>query len=249
MIAAAALLLTGCQADKASSSVDESSGVASSVDQTTSDTSAESTTAAEPDVTPAQPTAEAQNPESSESDDETVFRSGVWRGSNEYFLFYADGTGGVTRDFENGIGVPFEYEYGEESITFHMAASDNNTIAVPSDITEDSVTITWEDGTAEKFVYVSEDEEGFQFYSNEELEPIARRYFQANNPDSKAPELADVQTNDDGYATIQLYDQEGDNINTMAWYMINRVTLTGSDGMTGSAVNMSGFAEEETAEG
>lgn len=248
IIAAAALLLTGCQSNNVSSLSEESSNAASSAEQTSvpDDTSAESTTA-EPAVSSEQPASDAQTAETAESTDSTAFRPGVWRGSNEYFIFHSDSEG-ATSDFEIGTGVAFECEYGDENIVFHMASSDNNTIAVPSDITEDSVTLTWEDGTEERFVFVSSDDEGFKFYSNGELEQIARRYFKANNPDVPDPELAEVKTNDDGYATVQLYDMEDGNVMTSAWYMLNRVTLTGSDGMTGSAVNMSDFAGEGTTE-
>lgn len=252
MIAAAALLLTGCQSDKVSSQAEESSGAASSVEQTTvpADTSAESTPTEEPAVSSAQPAAEAPTLEASTNADAPVFKPGAWRGSNEYFLFYADGTGGATRDFEYGIGVPFEYEYGDGNIVFHMGSTDNNTAAVPSDISEESVTLTWEDGTEEKFVFVSDDAEGFNFYSNEELGQIAMRYYKANNPGDYAPANIAVQNSDDGYVTIQLYDSLDDHNSTSAWYMINRVTLTGSDSMTGSAVIMSDYAvAAETAEG
>ncbi len=250
MIAAAALLLTGCQSNQPSTSSVEDSSSAPTVEQNTAavDTSEESTPAAESDITSVQPTTEVQTTETSTEADSAVFRTGVWRGTSGYFLFRS-ASEGATLDFEIGTGVPFDYEYGDGNIVFHMGSADNNTIAVPSDITDDSVTLTWEDGTAENFVFVSSDAEGFRFYCNEELEKIARRYFQENNPDAQAPELADVKSNDDGYAVVQLYDMDGDNVITSAWYMINRVTLTGSDGMTGSAVNMSGFAEVGTAEG
>ena len=242
LIAAAALLLTGCQSGKESSVTEDSSSTTSSVEQTTSsdDTSTESTPVSEPDVI----TSEAQTAETSAGTDSVAFQTGVWRGNSAYFLFYADGTGGATRDFENGIGVPFEYEYGDGNIVFHMGSADDNTTAALTDVTEERVTLTWEDGTEEDFRFVSSDPDGFQFYSNEELEPIARRFYQSNNPDARSPEFADVKTNDDGYAVVQLYDMDGENVMTAAWYMINRVTLTGSDGLTGSAVNMSGFAEE-----
>lgn len=251
LLAAAALLLTGCQSDKVSSPAEESSGAASAVEQETShaDTSSENPPTAEPDATTAQPTAEAPTLEDSTNADAPVFKSGAWRGNSEYFLFYADGTGGSTSDFEYGMGVPFEYEYGDGDITFHMGSSDNNTTAVPSDISEESVTLTWEDGTAENFKFVSSDADGFHFYTNEELGQIALRYYKANNPGDYVPSNAAVQNSDDGYVTIQLYDSLDDHNSTSAWYMINRVTLTGSDGMTGSAVIMSDYAEAGTAEG
>lgn len=251
IIAAAGMLLTGCQSDKVSSPAEESSGAASAVEQETSpaDTSAENTPTAEPDVTTAQPTSESQTAQTSTSTEAPVFKPGVWRGNSEYILFYSDGTGGATCDFEYGIGVPFEYEYGDGNIVFHMGAADNNTIAVPSDIAEDSVTLTWEDGTAEKFVFVSDNAEGFHFYTNEELVQIAQRYYKANSPEGYVPGMAGTQNNDDGTVTIQLYDTLEDHNSTSAWYTIDRVTLTGSDDMTGSAVIMSDYAEAGTAEG
>ena len=220
LLAAAALLLTGCQSDKASSPAEEISTAAPSAEQTTSpaDTSAETTPAEEPAVTTAQPTAEASTPEDS-------------------------------TNAEYGIGVPFEYEYGDGNIVFHMGAADNNTIAVPSDIAEDSVTLTWEDGTAENFVFVSDNAENFHFYTNEELVQIAQRYYKANSPEGYVPGMAGTQNNDDGTVTIQLYDSLEDHNSTSAWYTIDRVNLTGTDDMTGSAVIMSDYAEAGTAEG
>lgn len=251
LLAAAALLLTGCQSDKASSPAEEISTAAPSAEQTTApaDTSAETTPAEESAVTTAQPTAEASTPEDSTNADAPVFKPGAWRGNSEYILFYSDGTGGATCDFEYGIGVPFEYEYGDGNIVFHMGAADNNTIAVPSDIAEDSVTLTWEDGTAENFVFVSDNAENFHFYTNEELVQIAQRYYKANSPEGYVPGMAGTQNNDDGTVTIQLYDSLEDHNSTSAWYTIDRVNLTGTDDMTGSAVIMSDYAEAGTAEG
>ena len=251
LLAAAALLLTGCQSDKVNSPAEESSGAASAVEQETTpaDTSAENPPTAEPEVTTAQPTAEAPTPEDSTNADAPVFKPGAWRGSSEYFLFYSDGTGGATLDFEIGTGVPFEYEYGDGIITFHMGSSDNNTIAVPSDIAVDSVTLTWEDGTAENFVFVSDNAEDFHFYTNEELVQIAQRYYKANSPEGYVPGMAGTQNNDDGTVTIQLYDSLEDHNSTSAWYTIDRVNLTGTDDITGSAVIMSDYAEAGTAEG
>ena len=110
--------------------------------------------------------------------------------------------------------------------------------------------VEWrEDGTEENFVFVSSDADGFHFYSNGELVQIAQRYYKANSTEGYVPGMAGTQNNDDGTVTIQLYDSLEDHNSTSAWYTIDRVTLTGTDDMTGSTVNMSDYAEAGTAEG
>lgn len=74
LIAAAALLLTGCQSGK-TDSPEESSGVTSTAEQTAASdvTSAESAPDTQPED-PTVPTAEAQTAESPDSAESTVFR-------------------------------------------------------------------------------------------------------------------------------------------------------------------------------
>lgn len=174
------------------------------------------------------------------------FKPGTWRGAEGYYFFRDDATSGCTLNFELGIGVGFDYEVMSRSegfVNFHMGAVDSSEGVVVSDLTEDSFTLTWEDGTKEKLVYVSsQPEDEFKFYTNEQLQQIALKYYQANN-DGYTPQYCGVQSNDDGTATIQLYDLVEDHNSTAAWYTIDRVTLKGTDDTMNTDVDMSAYAD------
>lgn len=174
------------------------------------------------------------------------FKPGTWRGADGYYFFNDDGTSGSTQSFEMGIGVGFNYEVMSRSngfVNIHKGAADVSEGVVISDKTEDSFTITWENGTQEKLVYVSpRTTDEFKFYTNEDLQQIALKYYQANN-DGYTPQYAGVKSNDDGTATIQLYDQVTDHNTTVAWYTIDRVTLKATDDIMGSEIDMSGYAD------
>lgn len=170
-----------------------------------------------------------------------IFKPGTWRGANSYYFFDRDGKSGSTLGFELGIGVGFRYEADAQSAVFHMGAADNNSVAAVSCASEDEVTLTWENGTAETLVYVSPlSSDEFVFYCDEQIAQIALSYYQANY--DYTPGSVGIQSNDDGTVTIQLYDNMGDHNATSGWYTIDRVTLTGTDDMSGESVDMSAYA-------
>ncbi|MGN1341545.1 MAG: hypothetical protein ACI4WS_14735 [Oscillospiraceae bacterium] len=182
-----------------------------------------------------------------EAEFKNYFKPGTWRGETQYFFFDEDGMSGSTLSFDIGIGVGFRYEVMSRSegfVNMHMGAEDNIEGVVISDKTEDSFTITWEDGSSEKFVYASPlTASEFVFYTDEQIVQIAQNYYQANNG-GYTPGSAGTKSNEDGTVTIQLYDSFDDHNSTAAWYTIDRVTLKGTDDIMGTEVDMSGYAAQ-----
>lgn len=246
ILLSAVLLCTGCQSkqnETASQPSDTSSAESTVTSAVTSSATSASTAetlpedtgeAAETSSATAEPTAEIQS--------EYLFKPGVWRGEDSYFFFHEDGSGQLLT-FEYGIGVGFQMEpFTGDSVTFHMGAADNNTVFGVSDVTGESVTLTTDDGTNDTLVYVCEgDSETFSFYSNEEAQTLALSFYQAQT--GYTPQYAAVQNNADGTLTIQLYDEVDGHNSTSAWYTVDRVTLVGTDDMTGDTVDLKTAAD------
>ncbi len=172
------------------------------------------------------------------------FIPGTWRGANSYYFFNEDGSSGSTQSFENGTGVGFRYEVMSREngfVNLHMGSSDNNSGVVISDMTEDSFTMIWEDGTAENFVYVSPlGANEFVFYTNEQIMDIAQRYYTGTT--NYTTQYCRADSLNDGTVRIQLYDLGTHTTITSAWYTIDRVTLKGTDDMSQTEVDMSAYA-------
>ncbi|MDY4587530.1 MAG: hypothetical protein SPD47_03685 [Oscillospiraceae bacterium] len=246
ILLSAVLLCTGCQSkqnETASQPSDTSSAESTVTSAVTSSATSASTAETLPEDTgeatetssaTAEPTAEIQS--------EYLFLPGVWRGEDSYFFFHEDGSGQLL-NFEYGIGVGFQMEpFTGDSVTFHMGAADNNTVFGVSDVTGESVTLTTDDGTNDTLVYVCEgDSETFSFYSNEEAQTLALSFYQAQT--GYTPQYAAVQNNADGTLTIQLYDEVDGHNSTSAWYTVDRVTLVGTDDMTGETVDLKTAAD------
>ncbi|MGN0682404.1 MAG: hypothetical protein ACI4JY_01895, partial [Oscillospiraceae bacterium] len=93
-----------------------------------------------------------------EAEFKNYFKPGTWRGETQYIFFDEDGESGSTSSFDNGTGLGFRYEVMSRSegfVNMHMGAEDNSEGVVITDKTEDSFTLTWEDGSAEVFEYIS----------------------------------------------------------------------------------------------
>lgn len=104
-----------------------------------------------------------------------------------------------------------------------------------------TMSIEWSDGRTELFTPVNANAEEFTFYTNQELQYIALAYYGAQT--GYYPQHSGVQSNDDGTASIQLYDIMEDHNSTSAWYTIDRVTLTGTDDISGDTVDMTAYAD------
>ena len=148
--------------------------------------------------------------------------------------------------FEKGIGVGFQYEVMSRSkgfLNFHMGAADNSEGVVITDISEDSFTLIWESGLNQNFTYVSpQSADEFKFYTDGQLYDVVLKYYQEDNNNYK-PQYSGVQHNYDGTATVHLLDVSGDRSYTAALCTLDRVTLKGTDDLTGAEIDLSGYAE------
>jgi len=234
-------ICTGCQSNTVSEM--SASGAADAVKEESS-TESQAVSLAETTGAPSleENSAEATQEPAPDGNIDIETRSALWRGTDSYFVFYPDGSGGCTMSFENGTGVAFRYEQNADgSTTFHMGAEDNSINALTVSNPDGTLSIVWEDGREEVFYPVNWNVEEFTFYTNEELQYIALAYYQANN--GYTPHYSGIQTDPDGTATIQLYDQADDHNSTAAWYTVDRVTLKGTDNISGENIDMSGFAD------
>lgn len=243
--AAIAVMCTGCQSDTVSgggTSVPAAESTSVSTAAATSGSPAVSSAESPAESTAGTTGATSAEESASDGHIDIEKRSALWRGSDSYFVFYPDGSGRCTMSFENGTGVAFRYEQNADgSTTFHMGAEDNSINALTTSNSDGTLSIVWEDGREEVFYPVNWNVEEFTFYTNEELQYIALAYYQANY--GYTPHYSGIQTDPDGTATIQLYDQVDDHNSTAAWYTVDRVTLKGTDNISGEDIDMSGFAD------
>ena len=133
------------------------------------------------------------------------------------------------------------YTNQDGSTTFHMGAADNSINSEAVNNPDGTMSIEWSDGRTELFTPVNANAEEFTFYTNQELQYIALAYYGAQT--GYYPQHSGVQSNDDGTASIQLYDIMEDHNSTSAWYTIDRVTLTGTDDISGDTVDMTAYAD------
>ena len=122
-----------------------------------------------------------------------------------------------------------------------MGAADNSINSEAVNNPDGTMSIEWSDGRTELFTPVNANAEDFTFYTNQELQYIALAYYGAQT--GYYPQHSGVQANDDGTASIQLYDIMEDHNSTSAWYTIDRVTLTGTDDISGDTVDMTAYAD------
>lgn len=243
ILLAAALLCTGC-ANKTSSENLDSLKSADSATSATSGTTAPEIPAADSE-TSGTSSAETENPASSEAPSDStgkaggLFKYGVWRTDSAYFIFNEEG--GRTVEFELGIGIPFRVEpveSGSNEVVFHMAAEDNNTVFRFSVADEDNITLSLDDSSFTLVYLPGVDADNFIFAGDERLRLLALAYFYDHT--GYAPTCADVTSNPDGTATVHLYDTFEDHTATSAWYTIDRITLQGTDDITGEPIDFSG---------
>lgn len=253
MIVSAIVMCTGCRANTSEGAGGLINTSASAADTSTAPAETEKTPTAEPEKTSTaeeNSTAEGNSTLSGSGTSEKTpdghfdigTHSAIWRGADSYYVFYPDGTGGCTMSFENGTGVAFEYETNPDgSTTFHMGAADNSINSEAVNNPDGTMSIEWSDGRTELFTPVNANVEEFTFYTNQELQYIALAYYGAQT--GYYPQHSGVQSNDDGTASIQLYDIMEDHNSTSAWYTIDRVTLTGTDDISGDTVDMTAYAD------
>lgn len=178
-------------------------------------------------------------PSASTSAGETAFTPGTWLSdAGQYYFFDADGASGRTVSLEDGTGVGFSYTVDGSQATFSIGAADNSSVCTVT-MDGDTAALTWEEGPMEHLTYVSDQgSEDFQFYSNQELADMALAYYKEHNSGQDNSNLtAAAQTNEDGSASIQVYENLGDHNSTAAWYTVDRTTGTGTDA-SGGEINL-----------
>ena len=178
---------------------------------------------------------------SASSNEDVTFTPGTWLSDGgQYYFFDEGGTTGRTASLEDGTGVGFTYSIVGTEAAFSMGAADNtSSCAVSRD--GDTIALVWADGATEKLTYVSEQgSDTFQFYSNQELADLALNFYKENNHAQDNQNLASAaQANDDGSVSIQVYENLGDHNSTAAWYTVDRMSATGTDG-SGNEVDLAG---------
>ena len=223
MIVSAIVMCTGCRANTSEGAGGLINTSASAADTSTAPAETEKTPTAEPEKTStAEENSTLSGSGTSEKTPDGHFdigtHSAIWRGADSYYVFYPDG-----------------------STTFHMGAADNSINSEAVNNPDGTMSIEWSDGRTELFTPVNANAEEFTFYTNQELQYIALAYYGAQT--GYYPPHSGVQSNDDGTASIQLYDIMEDHNSTSAWYTIDRVTLTGTDDISGDTVDMTAYAD------
>ncbi len=164
-------------------------------------------------------------------------KTGVWwsTGANgdSYYTFKNDGTGTVLSQ-DVGIGVGFNYEFGENSCKFEMAEAGNFITTGVTMTNENECVFTWDNGNKETLTYYGTDE-GFRFYSNYELIEMARVYF-AKTKDLM-PGDGEAEINPDKTIKVHFSYIGSDNTPGDYWIDVDRFTAAGTD-MNGETVDL-----------
>lgn len=182
-----------------------------------------------------------ESTEAAQSDE--LFTPGTWLSDKgQYYFFDKDGSSGRTASLTDGTGVGFEYSVDGDKADFSMGGADNSSkCTVTRD--GDELTLAWDDGTTEKFTYVSsEGSDSFEFYSNNDLADMVLAYYKATSGESDDGLTSAAETNDDGSVTVQVYKNLGDHNSNAAWYTIDRLTGTGTDS-SGQSVDLTPYAK------
>lgn len=79
-------------------------------------------------------------------------RAGVWKSDTNTYTFYNESSGSVV-DNEYGMGVPFEFEPDNGGLLFHLGNASDDSPATVNAIDENTVELTWLDGTSETLTY------------------------------------------------------------------------------------------------
>ncbi len=176
---------------------------------------------------------------------EEGFRAGTWQGESLYYFFNVDGSSGSTASMETGTGTGFTYEVDGDRVTFHIGSADDSTAAVLLQSGNSEIELKWEDGRTERLSYVSGQEaDTFAFYSNDDLCDLAVSYYQGMNG-GDGPVSATATVNPDGTVFIQVCEDQGDHLSSLAQYdNIDRLTASGTDALTDVPVYLAYFESD-----
>jgi hypothetical protein len=175
----------------------------------------------------------------------------VWFAYNEnessYYFFENDNTTGTKVSVRNGVSTPFRYEQDEEGYVFHFDTEDNNTRATIEYPDFDHAVITLPDGVVEELEYISPQIFAeFMFYTDEELERMARMVFANLENDPKRVQLANIKAHTlrSSECIVQIYmsvkdpETREEKISVVDNYTVDRITGSGTRA-DGSYVDLS----------
>lgn len=79
-------------------------------------------------------------------------RAGVWKSAENTYTFYNEISGNVINN-ETETGLAFSFEPSENGLMFHLGSAEDNSPAIVSIIDENTVELTWPDGSYETLTY------------------------------------------------------------------------------------------------
>ncbi len=176
------------------------------------------------------------------------FKQGTWLALNgtgyRYIQFSSDNTTGAVVSPDDNSNTVFAYVLEDSNAVFRTDGGTDKKATVTRD-GENTITIKWENGEAEKLSYISKNiGDKFSYYSDVELCDLAMNYHEAHrgNDDpetAEAAEAAEAETNlEDGSVVITLYGAHGGYGVPIATYTVNRITGKGT-GRNGSIIDLS----------
>ena len=148
---------------------------------------------------------------------------------------------------QNGAGSAFTCELTATDGVFRFGETAQESRVTISWTTDTSAVVTWADGKSEVFNFLRDNgAQELQFYSNEQLCTLALDHYEQTQ--HTRPAMAAALINVDETIAIQLYDVDGDQINTYDWYTVDRYTGTGYNGMN-QKISLAGAPAAETQPG
>ncbi len=157
----------------------------------------------------------------------SLIKNGVWWSSetygDTYYIFKEDGTGSLLSQ-DMGNGVAYNYKFVDNSCTFEMGAVGASITADLSVISENECELKWQEtGDTEKLTYYGPTE-SFDFYSNVELQEMARTWF----ADKKGLAAADIDVKIDQDKSIAIHLSYLGKDRTPGDYQLNIDRFTGT---------------------
>ncbi|MBO6232050.1 MAG: hypothetical protein J6O50_15935 [Ruminiclostridium sp.] len=186
-------------------------------------------------------TTAAETTAPAEEKSEHSFRKGVWLAKSADdseedetggFYWYIDDEGARFRDRATGVGGRIVYELNGDEGVFYSGENPGEGTASPFTVSGngDTLRITYKGGGhVTTLQYITDDTDGFRFYTEDELAEMALAYYAAGH-DGQVPTGVAAGSEDDNTVLIQLYDNDSYSLNaTCAWYFVDRFTAKGRD--------------------
>ena len=176
----------------------------------------------------------------------TLFTEGVWKGtSDSYDVFYEFRDDGSIILSSTADKSRYEASYTLEGNTFIYKQQHNERPASIRWSGPYTAFLEWEDGRSETLMYQinSTTLDEFNYFSNDELEELARRYYASLH--GFTPEFArSVFSPEDTSVSIYVYDYKDSNPDTHDVYTVSRETAVGVN-ITGEPVDLNEVARPD----